>query len=598
MENLFFIRFLVSSLMLSVLTLIIVGIKSVFQKHISVKWQYHMWMIFLVMLIIPFIPEQFFSFGSTQGWGFNSIGLKENVLTNMDLLSNGGSSLFHNEGGLQDFAVSVNHSLITYLNLICMWIGIIGIMICTMMTIMGHYTMRRIKYSVNPIKNKEVEQLFEECKRDLKITKNLILGESSLVQTPVAFGLGKTYVVLPETNMEQLSLKDIKYILLHELTHYKNKDILMNYIVCFFQMIYWFNPFIHWAFKKMKIDREIACDITVLNMLDEENYIEYGRTIINFAEILSRPSHFTVITGMGGSKKQIKKRIEKIAYFKKESKLTQIKSLFIFIVSGVLIFTQAPSISIMANDHNQYDFQGERVVYEDLEPYFNGAQGSFVLYDLQSKQYSIYNKEKSIKRVSPSSTYKIYSALIALENNVIQENNSALNWNGEIHPYAPWNQDQDLYLAMKNSTNWYFQELDKVTGLETLQYYFDQMEYGNRNLSGGISDYWLESSLRISPVEQVELLKDFYTNNMVFQAEHINLVKETLKISEKNGAVLSGKTGTGVVQGKEVSGWFVGYVERAGQTFIFATHIQDKDDMSGSLAAEITLSILKDKNIY
>lgn len=598
MENLFFIRFLLSSLMLSVLTLVIIGIKRVFQNHISVKWQYNMWMIFLVMLIIPFIPQQFLNFGNLQDWGFNHISLSDNRAANINLLSNDGSSLLHNERGLQDFALSVNYSVINYFNLICLGIGLVGVVVCTMMMVRGHYTMRKVKYSVKPIRNKVIENLFKECKSDFKITKNLILGESSLVQTPMVFGLRKTYIVLPSKIMQQLSLEDIKYILLHELTHYKNKDILINYIMCFFQIIYWFNPFVYWAFREMRKDREIACDIAVLKRLDEDSYIHYGRTIINFAEILSQPDSFTVVASMGGSKKQIKKRIEKIAYFKKETRLTQIKSLVIFIVSGILIFTQAPAISVMAYENNQYDFQGKQVVYEDLSPYFKGIEGSFVLYDLQTKQYNIHNKEKSVQRVSPNSTYKIYSALIALEDNIIQKDNLTLNWNGEKQPYEAWNHNQDLYSAMENSVSWYFQQLDKAVGQERVQYYFDQMEYGNSNLSGGISHYWMESSLRISPIEQVELLKDFYTNDMIFQSEHINLVKESLKISERNEVVLSGKTGTGVVQGKEVSGWFIGYVERAGEVFIFATNIQDQDGVSGSLAAEITLSILKDKNIY
>ena len=94
------------------------------------------------------------------------------------------------------------------------------------------------------------------------------------------------------------------------------------------------------------------------------------------------------------------------------------------------------------------------------------------------------------------------------------------------------------------------------------------------------------------------MLKDFYTNNMVFKKENINTVKNALKLSEKNGAVLSGKTGTGAVNGKNINGWFIGYVEKDGKTFIFAANIQNEDGAKGSIAANITLSILKDRDIY
>ena len=78
----------------------------------------------------------------------------------------------------------------------------------------------------------------------------------------------------------------------------------------------------------------------------------------------------------------------------------------------------------------------------------------------------------------------------------------------------------------------------------------------------------------------------------------MELVKETLKISEKDGVVLSGKTGTGMIEGKSINGWFIGFVENGEETFIFATYIEGEDNISGSLAADITRSILGDKNIY
>ncbi len=84
----------------------------------------------------------------------------------------------------------------------------------------------------------------------------------------------------------------------------------------------------------------------------------------------------------------------------------------------------------MAEDHTRYDFKSERTVYEDLNEYFAGFEGSFVLYDLQADQYHIYNENKSTLRVSPDSTYKIFSALFALESNVITSENSTMKWNG------------------------------------------------------------------------------------------------------------------------------------------------------------------------
>lgn len=52
------------------------------------------------------------------------------------------------------------------------------------------------------------------------------------------------------------------------------------------------------------------------------------------------------------------------------------------------------------------------------------------------------------------------------------------------------------------------------------------------------------------------------------------------------------------MNGKNINGWFIGYVETKNNTYFFATNIQNEDDSSGSKAGEITLSILKDLGIY
>ncbi len=86
---------------------------------------------------------------------------------------------------------------------------------------------------------------------------------------------------------------------------------------------------------------------------------------------------------------------------------------------------------------------------------------------------------------------------------------------------------------MENSVNWYFQTLDKKTKLKNIQTYLKQIGYGNHDVSGGISNFWLESSLKISPIEQVKLLESFYTNKFKFEDKNIEAVKDSLLISKR-----------------------------------------------------------------
>ena len=108
----------------------------------------------------------------------------------------------------------------------------------------------------------------------------------------------------------------------------------------------------------------------------------------------------------------------------------------------------------------------------------------------------------------------------------------------------------------------------------------------------------MESSLKISPAEQVALLVSLYQNDLPFALEHIQAVKDALFLSASGSNALYGKTGTGAVNGQDVNGWFVGFVEAQNRTCFFATNIHAEDDATGSTAAEITLSILSALSVW
>ncbi|WP_394582168.1 BlaR1 family beta-lactam sensor/signal transducer [Cytobacillus firmus] len=578
---------LVSSFTIGVILLF----KKIFKKHLTAQTHYNLWFLLLLALPLPLIPLQFMSFtDSLSFWNSNS-SLHSQAAPSAEIP-------LRKSNWMEDITVSVERYDLTFLNNAVFYTWISGVAILAVFTLIAMLKINKIKKHTNSLRNNRLLSLFEHCKHKLRITKSIFVGESSLVKTPMTFGLFKTYVVLPRHFDQWLSEKDIEYIFLHELTHYKNKDFAVNYLMVILQILYWFNPLVWLAFRRMRLDREIACDAGVLNSLDEQAYLEYGNSIIHFAHKASRAVTIDLANHLNGSKEQIKTRIKKIAYFKPESKRMRWKSAAILISTGIFIAGQAPFISAMARENSSYNFKDENIIYEDLGNYFAGFDGSFVLYDKEADQYLIHNKNQSTLRVSPNSTYKIYSALLGLESGSITDENSSAKWNGLTYPIDSWNADQDLTSAMRNSVTWYFQWLDKQVQPDTIQTFLDRIRYGNRDLSGGIEEYWLESSLKISPVEQVQLLKHFYANQFEFKEKNIQTVKDSIKLERKEGALLSGKTGTGTVNGKNINGWFIGYVESGQDTYFFATNIQNEENSNGSKAAEITLSILKQKGFY
>lgn len=95
---------------------------------------------------------------------------------------------------------------------------------------------------------------------------------------------------------------------------------------------------------------------------------------------------------------------------------------------------------------------------------FHGFDGSFVLYDSQTGLWKIYRPELAVQRFSPASTFKIYSALHGLEKGIISPESSSMKWDGTLCAFPRWEQDQTLDSAMKDSVNWYFQNIDQLLG--------------------------------------------------------------------------------------------------------------------------------------
>jgi beta-lactamase class D len=222
---------------------------------------------------------------------------------------------------------------------------------------------------------------------------------------------------------------------------------------------------------------------------------------------------------------------------------------------------------------------------QDLRKYFKGTEGCFVLYDLKRDRYLRYNEARCRNRFSPFSTFKIPNSIIGLESGVIKDAEFVIPWdkakyppqeNWNIEPFKHWGQDHTLRSAIKYSVVWYYRELATRVGDERMKGYLDKFNYGNRDSSGGIDRFWLNSSLRISPDEQVDFLKALYAEKLPISARSLGIIKEIITLEHTDSYKLSGKTGGGPI-GNRSLGWFVGYLEAKGNVYFFATNIEGEN---------------------
>lgn len=561
--------------------------------------QYNLSIIFLAVLIVPFLPIN--SAPSSISWRHL---LTASSSTNGDIQTTFLSGNGYNLDKINDFAVSVSTQIPTFIHTLLVFFWGIGIFIMFFLLYRSVKQIKALHSSALPLQNEELNALYIECLNEVNSKHTIPIYSTAFLKSPVLAGFLHPRIYLPihlisDFNAGTISATDIRYMLLHELQHYKHKDILIGYLINTVNVFYWFNPLIWYFLKRIRQERELACDSAVLQLLKETEYKSYGNTLINFAETIAlTPFPFTM--GISGNAKQLKGRILNIASFRKPTFTQKIRGYLIYIFVSTIIIGCVPILSVYASDQTEYHFDttGKNITQLNLSSNFGNYTGSFVLYDQATDKWNIYNMDHASTRVPPNSTYKIYDALLGLEFGIITPEHSTFTWNGEPCPFESWESDQDLTSAIHNSVNWYFQAIDSQAGFQSVKTFLQTINYGNQNTGTNLNLYWTDFSLKISPIEQVELLQNFYQNNFHFDRKNIQAVKNALLLSTTSSGSLYGKTGTGRVNGKDVNGWFVGYIESDNNTYYFATNIQAPSNATGSQATEITETILSDFGIW
>ena len=234
----------------------------------------------------------------------------------------------------------------------------------------------------------------------------------------------------------------------------------------------------------------------------------------------------------------------------------------------------------------------------DLAHFFGDVPGTFVLLDDQTGEILATDSVRAESGFLPASTFKIVSTLIALETGVADGPDFELIWDSLAVPRQSrwpdvWAADHTLASAFRNSTVWYYQELARRIGEDRMRESLRQFNYGNEDISGGIDRFWLTGGLRISPIEQTTFLQRFYHNEIGVSDRSLDLTKSVMILEEEEQYTLYGKTGWAAFgSGEPGIGWLVGYLERDGNIYYFATNVDIRRPEDVAARITITRAIL------
>lgn len=161
--------------------------------------------------------------------------------------------------------------------------------------------------------------LLEDCKEVFRLHMPIALLASNRLRTPAVLGFLRPRIMLPAFVRAELSENELRMILLHELAHIKRWDIVWGWLMTVVQLLHWFNPVVWWVFARIRAERELACDETVLSRIDSGDRMAYGETLLKLLRLCDAPRPVPNLAAILEDKRQMKKRITMIANYKTET---------------------------------------------------------------------------------------------------------------------------------------------------------------------------------------------------------------------------------------------------------------------------------------
>lgn len=267
-------------------------------------------------------------------------------------------------------------------------VSITGTVILTLRFSGRYLLFHRVTSVSGEMNTAQRQQLFRVLKRlegcpqyDCRVS----ISYSCQVGVPVGIGLWKRKILLPCFTYTDTELY---YILLHEFTHFANKDLFVKMAVAFLRNIFWWNPFIYLMQRNLDEILEIKCDLCVVSTMDNREKADYLSVIISSLEkapdTVSPISHLPNACLMDTHKKELlKKRFVLTASSKSSGNTSGNRTIFIgylFLAAVTLI----GSYSFILQP--QYSTPEEEIVTEQ-NTYVMTPDNTYLLMDKTGQCY-------------------------------------------------------------------------------------------------------------------------------------------------------------------------------------------------------------------
>ena len=319
--------FLSMSVSGSLLILALLAGKRFLKDTVSRQWQYYIWLVVILRLLLPFGAEislmgqtyQAIDQAVAQAAPFqqlpDSTALPDNTYSPA-----AGQDLEALEAAAPAEVPAASHPVqdMAAQLLEHIWLAWLIVALCMLIRKITVYQsfVRYINSGSSPVSDTTMLDRLAIAAEQEGIRQPAELCVNPLISSPLLTGFFRPCIVLPS---EDISERDFRYTVLHELTHYKRRDMFYKWLTQITICLHWFNPLVYLMGREITKACEFSCDEAVLSKMGPGCAQEYGSVLLNAMAAVGKYRESAGAVTLSENKQLLKERITAIMNFKKKS---------------------------------------------------------------------------------------------------------------------------------------------------------------------------------------------------------------------------------------------------------------------------------------
>lgn len=287
----FVITLLVCSATMSALALAYMAATPLLARRYSVKSRYYAWLVLVIGLIIPFRPQ---------------LG---RPIVRLDLPGGAAAPVIRLGGG--GLPAPAGPALPAAVPAAAWWQLAAAVWLAGMLAVLACHAVKHCRFLrltgrwSRPVADGRAAALLQGLKAEMGISEEIGLLACDCIGSPMLIGLAKPRILLPGTDFAQ---EDLRFILKHELVHYRRRDLWYKCLLLLATAVHWFNPVICLMAKAVDAQCELSCDEEVVRSTGADARQSYSEAIIGVVRYKSKLKT-ALSTHFYGGKQGMKTRI-------------------------------------------------------------------------------------------------------------------------------------------------------------------------------------------------------------------------------------------------------------------------------------------------